>query len=67
MHPSIYTLAQALGTGRSGCPSDWLAFRRRYPKVRFHFVALGGAADRRNLYKMAKEGNGAYCSARMTP
>jgi hypothetical protein len=45
----------------NGDISDWSSFRKQFNDKKFHFVALGLAADRKKLHRMAKEGDGAFC------
>lgn len=40
--------------------TNFVAFRKRYPKQRFHFVALGDDADSKSLQQMAVIGGGNF-------
>lgn len=40
--------------------TNWMAFRRRNPGMKFHFIALGSSADKKGLQRMAKDGDGCF-------
>jgi hypothetical protein len=41
-------------------PFDFPSVVRRFPKVRFHFVAVGLGADTKKMEEMAMQGRGHY-------
>ena len=40
--------------------NSWKAFRSLYPKIIFHFVAVGSSANSETMKEMAVIGNGSY-------
>jgi len=40
--------------------TSWGTFRSRFPKVKFHFIALGSDSSMQEMQQMASVGGGSY-------
>ena len=57
-HTDIVTLCD--GQLNDDTPFDFPSVARRFPNVRFHFVAVGLDADTKKMEVMARQGRGHY-------